>query len=211
VVCIYGIDYFSSSLHLKEVSLFKISGLGLENAACCTSYKNYSLYPHKTSMVFPNLLGYYYCNFSFPYFIFMLFSISSYSTLVDPALLCQLFTLSLLSPDYFLLLVNFFNELRFPLLKSSYHYIIVNFLLMLLPSRFLFPYFSINFSIQNTNLYFTHLILYSLFTNHQAVCHVFILQVLLLTNLLHLLVPFTLINFSFSLNLFRCFSPIFLT
>ena len=126
-------------------------------------------------MVFPNLLGYYYYNFSFPYFIFMLFSISSYSTLVDPALLCQLFTLSLLSPDYSLLLVNFFNELRCPLLKSSYHYVIVNFflisiLLMLLPSRFLFPYFSTNFSIQNTNSYFIHLILYSLFTNHHAVC-----------------------------------------
>lgn len=76
----------------------------------------------------------------------------------------------LIVPDYSFLLVNFFNELRFPLLKSSYHYTIVNFLLMLLPSRFLFPYFSINFSIQNTNLYFIHLILYSLFTNHQAVC-----------------------------------------
>ena len=126
-------------------------------------------------MVFPNLLGYQYYNFSFPYFIFMLFFISSYSTLVDPALLCQLFTLSLLSPDYSLLLVNFFNELRCPLLKSSYHYVIVNFflisiLLMLLPSRFLFPYFSTNFSIQNTNSYFIHLILYSLFTNHHAVC-----------------------------------------
>ena len=126
-------------------------------------------------MVFPNLLGYQYYNFSFPYFIFMLFFISSYSTLVDPALLCQLFTLSLLSPDYSLLLVNFFNELRCPLLKSSYHYVIDNFflisiLLMLLPSRFLFPYFSTNFSIQNTNSYFIHLILYSLFTNHHAVC-----------------------------------------
>ena len=167
-------------------------------------------------MVFPNLLGYYYYNFSFPYFIFMLFSISSYSTLVDPALLCQLFTLSLLSPTTLSYQLISLTSYVAPLLKSSYHYVIVNFflisiLLMLLPSRFLFPYFSTNFSIQNTNSYFIHLILYSLFTNHQAVCHAFILQVLLLTNLLHLLVPFTLINFSFSLNLFRCFSPIFLS
>ena len=144
----------------------------------------------------------------------MLFSISSYSTLVDPALLCQLFTLSLLSPDYSLLLVNFFNELRCPLLKSSYHYVIVNFflisiLLMLLPSRFLFPYFSTNFSIQNTNSYILFFIRCLLITMQCA--YTFIPQVLLLTNLLHLLVPFTLINFSFSLNLFRCFSPIFLT
>ena len=161
-------------------------------------------------MVFPNLLGYYYYNFSFPYFIFMLFSISSYSTLLDPALLCQLFTLSLLSPDYSPLLVNFFNELLCPLLKSSYHYVIVNFLLMLLPSRFLFPYFSINFSIQNTNSYFIILFFIRCLLITRQCAYAFILQVLLLTNLLRLLVPFTLINFSFSLNLFRCFSPIFL-
>ena len=162
-------------------------------------------------MVFPNLLGYYYYNFSFPYFIFMLFSISSYSTLVDPALLCQLFTLSLLSPDYSLLLVNFFNELRCPLLKSSYHYVIVNFLLMLLPSGFCFLTSVLTFLFKipiytSYILFFIHCLLIT----RQCAC-AFILQVLLLTNLLRLLVPFTLINFSFSLNLFRCFSPIFLT
>ena len=144
----------------------------------------------------------------------MLFFISSYSTLVDPALLCQLFTLSLLSPDYSLLLVNFFNELRCPLLKSSYHYVIVNFflisiLLMLLPSRFLFPYFSTNFSIQNTNSYILFFIRCLLITMQCA--YTFIPQVLLLTNLLHLLVPFTLINFFFSLDCFRCSFSIFLS
>ena len=144
----------------------------------------------------------------------MLFSISSYSTLVDPALLCQLFTLSLLSPDYSLLLVNFFNELRCPLLKSSYHYVIVNFflisiLLMLLPSRFLFPYFSTNFSIQNTNSYILFFIRCLLITMQCA--YTFIPQVLLLTNLLHLLVPFSLINFFFSLDCFRCSFSIFLS